>query len=165
MRQVALIDFARNEWRHRGVPVRVIAIRTRDRLNGKQLYLWDDNDYTVQVFLTNDIASAPEDLAQRYNERAGIEPLIAEFKSAWGIGKVPSASFVANHAALLLKLLAHNLLRRYVTEGLKHMPEIRSWRAPWLRRALILIPGRLVSSGRGWELRMPPRPAVMPLLN
>jgi Transposase DDE domain group 1 len=165
MRQVALVDFARNEWRHRGVPVRVIAVRTRDRLNGKQLYLWDDNDYTVQVFLTNDLGTAPEDLAQKYNERAGIEPLIAEFKSAWGIGKVPSASFAANHAALLLKLLAHNLLRRYVAEELKHVPVIRSWRAPWLRRALILIPGRLVRSGRSWELRMPPRPALMPLLN
>ena len=165
MRQVAIIDFARNEWRHRGLPVRVIAVRTRDRLSGKQLYLWDDNEYTVQVFLTNDTVSAPEGLAQKYNERAGIEPLIAEFKSAWGIGKVPSTSFIANHAALLLKLLAHNLLRRYVVEELKHVPAIRSWRAPWLRRTLILVPGRLVRSGRTWELRIPPRPAIMPMLN
>jgi hypothetical protein len=165
MRQVAIIDFARNEWRNRRLSVRVIAVRTRDRLSGKQLYLWDDNDYTVQSFLTNDSVTAPEDLAHKYNERAGIEPLIAEFKSAWGIGKVPSANFDANHAALLLKLLTHNLLRRYVVEGLKQVPEIRSWRAPWLRRALILIPGRLVRSGRTWELRMPPRPALIPLLN
>jgi hypothetical protein len=165
MRQVAIVDFARSEWRQRGLGVRVIAVRTRDRLSGKQLYLWDDNDYTVQVFLTNDTVTDPEDLAHKYNERAGIEPLIAEFKSAWGIGKVPSNSFAANHAALLLKLLAHNLLRRYVVEGLKTVPAIRSWRAPWLRRTLILVPGRLVRSGRTWELRMPPRPALMPLLN
>lgn len=165
MRQVAIIDFARKEWRDRGLPVRVIAVRTRDRLSGKQIYLWDDNEYTAQVFLTNDTVTDPEDLAHKYNDRAGIEPLIAEFKSAWGIGKVPSESFAANHAALLLKLLAHNLLRRYVVEGLKHMPEIRSWRAPWLRRTLIVIPGRLIRSGRTWELRMPPRPVITPLLN
>jgi hypothetical protein len=165
MRQVAIIDFDRKEWRQRGLPVRVIAVRTRDRLSGKQIYLWDDNEYTAQVFLTNDPVTDPEDLAQKYNARAGIEPLIAELKSAWGIGKVPSESFAANHTALLLKLLAHNLLRRYVVEDLNHMPELRSWRAPWLRRTLIIIPGRLIRSGRAWELRMPPRPVVMPLLN
>jgi hypothetical protein len=165
LRQVATIDFARQEWNKRGLRVRVIAVRTRERWNGKRLYLWDDLDYTTQVFLTNDFDSAPEDLAQEYNARAGIEPLIAEFKSAWGIGKVPSHNFAANHAVLLLKLLAHNLLRRYAAEHVKHFPELRSWRAPWLRRALILIPGRLVRSSRTLELRMPPRPAVMPLLN
>jgi hypothetical protein len=134
-------------------------------LNGKQLYLWEGSDYTVQVFLTNDFTTAPEDLAQKYNDRAGIEPLIAELKSAWGIGKVPSESFSANHAALLLKVLAHNLLRRYVTERLNHVPALRSWRAAWLRRALILIPGRLGRTGRTWEIRLPPRPVVTPLLN
>jgi hypothetical protein len=164
-RQVAIVDFTRNEWRERGLRVRVIAVRTKDRLSGKQLYLWEDNDYTVQVFLTNDFVTEPEQLAQKYNERAGIEPLIAELKKAWGIGKVPSASFIANHAALLLKLLAHNLLRRYTVEKFKHLPSLRSWRAAWLRRALILIPGRLVRTENRWELRLPPRPAFLPLLN
>ena len=112
-----------------------------------------------------DFDSPPEDLAKKYNDRAGIEPLLAEFKSAWGIDKVPSTIFAANHAALLLKLLAHNLLRRYVAEHVTHLPALRSWRAPWLRRALILIPGRLVRKSRTWHLRMSPRPAVMPLLN
>ncbi|HLM40928.1 MAG TPA: IS1380 family transposase [Microvirga sp.] len=165
LRQVATIDFARSEWKQRGLAVRVLAVRTRDRLSGKQIYLWDELDYTVQVFLTNDFVTAPEDLAQKYNKRAGIEPLIAEFKSSWGIGKVPSSSFVANHAALLLKLLAHNLLRRYTVEQFKHLPVMRSWRAAWLRRALILIPGRLIRSGGSWQLRMPPRPAIAPMLN
>jgi hypothetical protein len=165
LRQVATIDFARGEWKQRGLAVRVLAVRTRDRLSGKQIYLWEELDYTVQVFLTNDFVTSPEDLAQKYNERAGIEPLIAEFKSSWGIGKVPSSSFVANHAALLLKLLAHNLLRRYTVEQMKHLPVMRTWRAAWLRRALILIPGRLTRSGGSWELRLPPRPAIAPLLN
>lgn len=165
LRQVATIDFARLQWSQRSLRVRVIAVRTRDRLNGKQIFLWDDQDYTAQVFLTNDFDSPPEDLASKYNDRAGIEPLIAEFKSAWGIDKVPSTTFAANHAALLLKLLAHNLLRRYVAEHVTHLPALCSWRAPWLRRTLILIPGRLVRRGRTWHLRMSPRPAVMPLLN
>jgi hypothetical protein len=162
LRQVATIDFTRKEWQARGQNVRVVAVRSRDRENGKNIYLWDDFDYTVQVFLTNDTYSDEEDIARRYNDRAGIEPLIGEFKSAWGIGKVPSSNFYANHAALLLKLLAHNLLRRYVVE---HAPDLRLWRTPWLRRALILVPGRMSRSGRRRSIRMPPRPAFTPMLN
>jgi hypothetical protein len=162
LRQVANIDFAREEWQARNQNVRVVAVRSRDRENGKNIYLWEHFDYTVQVFLTNDTYSSEEDIARRYNDRAGIEPLIGEFKSAWGIGKVPSSNFHANHAALLLKLLAHNLLRRYVVE---HAPSLRLWRTPWLRRALILVPGRMSRSGRRRSIRMPPRPALTPMLN
>ena len=162
LRQVATIDFARKEWQQRGQKVRVVAVRSRERENGKNIYLWEAFDYTVQVFLTNDFYSDEEDIAQRYNDRAGIEPLIGEFKSAWGIGKVPSENFHANHATLLLKLLAHNLLRRYVAE---QAPALRLWRTPWLRRALILVPGRMSRSGRRRAIRMPPRPAFAPMLN
>ena len=92
--------------------------------------------------------------------RAGIEPLIGEFKSHWGIAKVSSESFVANHVTLLLKLLAHNLLRRYVAEK---VPHLGTWRAPWLRRALILVPGRLVmTAGRKLVLHMAPRSGLVP---
>lgn len=154
-RQVAEIEFARNEWRAAGLKVRAIAVRSKDRPNGKQLFLWELDDYTVQVFLTNDMTSPIDELAHRYNGRAGIEPLIAELKGAYGIGKVPSYGFDANHAALLLKMLVHNLLRRFVAA--EH-PRLRTWRAPWLRRALLLVPGRLVTRGRSRVLRLPPRP-------
>lgn len=156
-RQVATIDFARDTWKERGLAVRVVVVRSRERESGKHIYLWDDLDYTVQVYLTNDIYSDEDDLAYRYDKRAGIEPLIGEWKGAWGIGKVSSENFAANHAVLLLKLLAHNLLRRYVSE---HLPALRSWRAPWIRRAAILVPGRVLRSGRRRSLRMAPRPML-----
>lgn len=156
-RQVATIDFARKEWKERGLAVRVVVVRTRERESGKHIYLWEDLDYTVQAFLTNDIYSDEDDVASRYNKRAGIEPLIGEWKGGWGIGKVSSESFEANHATLLLKLLAHNLLRRYVQEC---VPALRTWRAPWIRRAVILVPGRLLRSGRRRLLRMAPRPML-----
>jgi hypothetical protein len=162
MRQVATVPFTREAWTKRDLSVRVVAVRTRDRDSGKHIYLWDELDYTVQAFLTNDTYSAEDDVAARYNNRAGIEPLIAEFKYAWGIAKVPTNSFDGNHAALLLKLLAHNLLRRYVDE---QVPELRTWRAPWIRRALILVPGRIRMSGRRRSIRMPNRPVMPPMLN
>jgi len=102
---------------------------------------------SVQLFITNEWVEAPEDVARRYNLRAGIEPLIAELKNAWGIGKVPSQIFEANHAMLLLKILAANLMRRYVATRFANFVQ---WRTPWLRRTLILVPGRLLYRGRQW---------------
>jgi Transposase DDE domain group 1 len=160
-RQVAEIDFARGEWKKAGLKVRVIAIRSNERDNGKQLYLWDGLDYTVQVFLANEPHSDAEDLAKRYDKRAGIEPVIAEMKNGFGVDKVPSANFNANHAALLLKALAYNLLRRYVRAA---APPLTTWRAAWIRRAIIVVPGRIVRSGRRRTLRPAPRP-MLPMLN
>jgi len=150
--QVAEIPFAREAWKQRGANFRVIAVRTRERPNGKQIFLWDHLDYTVQVFITNEWAEAPIDVARRYDARAGIEPMIGETKYGWGLGNVPSQCFRANHAALLLKLLAFNFMRRFVAT---RCPALRTWRAPWLRRALIHVPGRLSRSGHRRTLHVP----------
>ena len=107
----------------------------------------------MQVYLTNEMAEAPEDVAARYDPRAGVEMLIRDLKHGWGCGQVPSHTFAANHAMLLLKLLAHNLMRRYV---LRRFPELSRWTVPWLRRELILVPGRLLRGpGRERILRAP----------
>jgi hypothetical protein len=112
----------------------------------------------VQAVLTNDIDADADELAREYDGRAGIEPLIADLKGAWGIGKVPSADFQANHAALLIKLLTHNLLKRYV---LACAPALAAWRAPWIRRVLIIVPGRFGRHGRSPCLRLAPRPHLL----
>jgi hypothetical protein len=157
-RQVAEVTFRRGEWGSADrLPVRVIAVRTAERERGPQLYLWEGLDMSVQTYLCNDMHSDADDLAWRHDKRAGIEPLIAELKGGWGIGAVPTEDFRANHAALLIKLLTHNLLRRYVRS---RAPRIQTWRTPWIRRVLILIPGRMVRSGRRRILRMAPRPGL-----
>lgn len=157
LEQVATIPFQRASWGERGARYRVVAVRSRKRDDGKRLYLWNHLDYTVQAYVTNDTFATPEEVAARYAARAGIEPQIAEWKGAWGIGAVPTRSFDANHATLVLKLLTHNLLRRFV---LATAPVLRAWRASWIRRVLINVPGRLVRSGGRWTLRLPPRPLL-----
>jgi hypothetical protein len=152
VRQVAEIDFARKEWQERGLRVRVVAVRSRERDVGKQVFLWQDLEYTTHVVLTNDFGQALDDVARDYDGRAQVETIIAELKGALGIGKVPSQSFDANHTAFLIKLLAHNLLRRYA----RYINAPSTWRLPWLRRAFMRVPGRLVRSGRQWTLRLPP---------
>jgi hypothetical protein len=154
-RQVAEIDFEREGW-----PPgrwRVFAVRTNERLSGSQAGLWQDMDFSVHVFATNDKAHDADTLARRYDDRAGIETVIAELKGGFGIGKVSSSSFDANEAGFLIKVLAFNLLRRWVQA--RHRP-IASWRTSWLRRLCVQVPGRLLRSGGRWELRLAPRPML-----
>ncbi len=151
LRQVAEVEFSRQSWVAAGVKPKVIAVRSRERY-GKQVD-FGTGDWTVQVFLTNRTIEDESDVAWDYDKRAGIEPLIAECKGAWGIAHASSYAFAANHAVFLLKLLALNLLDRYATE---RFPTLPRWRSPWRRRTLLRIPGRLTRSGRRQTLRLPP---------
>ena len=154
-RQIAEIDFEREGWP--SGKWRVFAVRTNDRLSGKQTCLWTDLDFSVHVFATNDWSHDADELARRYDDRAGIEPVIAELKGGFGIGKVSTDCFDANEAAFLLKVLAFNLLRRWVQA---HHRPLASWRTPWLRRVCVQVPGRLLRAGGRWELRLAPRPML-----
>ncbi|MGO8999373.1 MAG: IS1380 family transposase [Polyangiaceae bacterium] len=154
-RQVAEINFEREGW-----PPgkwRVFAMRTNERLSGSQAGLWDDLDYSVHVYVTNDTVHDADELARRYDDRAGIEPVFAELKGGFGIGKVSTDCFDANEAAFLLKVLAFNLLRRWVQT--RHRA-FASWRTTWVRRICVQVPGRLLRSGGRWELRLAPRPML-----
>lgn len=157
--QCAEVPFQRAEWEGAERQFRVIAIRRRDRDTTKQNLLWPHLDYTAQVYITNDQSSDAEDVAFEYDGRAEIEPLIAELKNGFGIGKVPSRDFDSNHAMFLLKLLTHNLVRRYAAEYAPDLP----WRGPWLMRALFRVPGRLTRSGRCTRLHTHPDSRVSKL--
>jgi Transposase DDE domain group 1 len=157
--QVAEVVFARDEWIKAGLQVRVVALRTKESRAGKQVYLWPDEEYTVKVYLTNSDEDAA-DVARRYEGRAGVEPLIAEWKNGWGIGDMPCWGFNANHAALLVKLLAHNLLRRFARAVAPRLARAR-WRVEWIRRALINVAGKLVKTGRRWTLAVPEKSELL----
>lgn len=150
--RVAVLHFARKGWVQREKGFRVIALRSTERCGGQKLRLWDNPDEGTQFYVTNDWLLAPEEIPREYDGRAEIETIIRDLKYSLALGKVPSAAFDANHAMFLLKILAHNLLRRY---ALHLAPQCSHWRTPWLRRLLIARPGRLLRSGRQWTLRTP----------
>lgn len=149
--EVAEIAFAREQWKQRDLPVRLVAQRTTEPTSGRQLYLWDELEWTTKLYLTN-LDDAVDDVVQCYEHRAGIEPLIAEWKNGWGLADAPVWAMLGNEAAMLLKLLTHNLIRRFVR---RVAPAIARWRIHWLRRALLAIPGKLVRTGRQWRLLVP----------
>lgn len=154
-RQVAQIDFQREDWplRH----YRVIAVRTNERDSGRQVFLWEGLDLSVQFFVTNDHFSDIDEVARCYDPRAGVEPLIGDLKNGFAIGKASSADFNANETAFLIKLLAYNLLRRWTAAK---FPAQIEWRTSWIRRAAILVPARLLRSGGRWVIRRAPRPML-----
>lgn len=154
-RQVAEIAFERNDW-PKG-KYRVFAVRTNQRDSGRQVQLWDELDYSVHVCVTNDRDRDLDELARLYDDRAGIEPLIGELKNSFGIGKVSTNAFDANEAAFLIKLLAYNLLRRWVAAKVSAAVK---WQASWIRKTCICVPARLLRSGGRWELRLAPRPLL-----
>jgi hypothetical protein len=135
-------------------------VRSRDRDVGKQIFLWNELEYTVQAFITNDPIADADNVAREYDGRAEIEPQIGECKHGWDIDKVPSRDFRANHTMLLIKLLAHNLMRRFVSWI---APRFSAWRITWIRRVLIAVAGRLIHSGRQWCLRLPPHSPLLRL--
>jgi len=150
--RVGVLNFRRKEWEQHKLGLRVVALRSTERCGGQQLRLWDNPDESTQFYVTNDWQTEPEAIAREYDGRAEVEPIIGELKHALAVGKIPSASFDANHAMFLIKLLAHNLMRRYAA---RVSPRCSYWRTPWLRRLLIVRPGRLLRSGRQWTLRTP----------
>jgi|GEM_PF-502502 len=131
--QVAEVPFTRDSWRAAGIAPRVIAVRTTEDRCGKQLMLWGDEEWAVRMYLTNS-DEAPESVAARYDGRAGIETMIAEWKNEWGIAETPSWHFRANYAALLIKMLSFNLLRRFVRFA---APQLVIWRADWVSRTAL----------------------------
>lgn len=160
LEQVAEVRWTCPEWETLGLPpVRLIAVRSLKRQGGKKL--WPEQDWTVQVLLTNDELSEAACLVEQYDERAGIEPLIGEAKQSWGLGQVSSKSFLGNEAMLMLKLLSHNLLRRMAQRLAPQ--QAHRWNSSWLRSLLINRPARLVRTGRKRIVRLGPGPALVQL--
>lgn len=154
-RQSAEPSYQRKAWEGRALAARFVAIRERDQEHQRGQSLWDDDDWNYHAYITNapiEMESGAE-VARRYRGRAEVEPKIAELKNDWGLEQFSTNNFAANHAMLLLKGLAYNLFRRYVTA--KHS-EFSVWRTAWQRIVLVRVPGRLVKSGRQTYLHVPP---------
>jgi hypothetical protein len=152
-RQVtAVADFTRQVWARQAVRYDVIAVRERDKTGGRKLYLWADDEWTAHAFVTNALDWEEDEIAREYAPRAGIEPMIGEFKHGYGMGQVPTGDFGANEVMFLLKLLTYNLVQRFVRA---HHPSLASWQIGWLRRVLFRVPGRLIRHARQTTLLVP----------
>jgi hypothetical protein len=120
----------------------------RTRLVGAQAELWPD--WRHHAFLTN--RTEPLSVVEaEHRQHAVVELAIRDLKDQ-ALAHFPSGRFLANAAWTVIAALAHNLLRWTTLIGL---PDTTVPAARTLRRRLLTIPGRLVTSGRRVTLRMP----------
>jgi hypothetical protein len=88
-----------------------------------------------------------------HRQHAVVELAIRDLKDQ-ALAHFPSGQFTANAAWTVLAAIAHNLLRWTNVIGL---PQTTVRAARTVRRRLLILPGRLTTSGRRWTLHLPSR--------
>lgn len=130
---------------------RLIVRRVRNHdAHDPQRRLFDT--WAYHAFVTDKRGEALE-LDAQHRRRAAQELVIRDLKDN-ALAHMPSGSFNANAAWLVLGCLAHNLMRWVAKIGLGTDGMVV---ARTLRRKLLVIPGRIVRSGRRVTVRMPAR--------
>ena len=93
------------------------------------------------------------DLDRFHRQHAEVELAIRDLKYGLGLNHLPSKSFAANHAWLILQTLAHNLGRW--TARLGDLARTPRQTLKTLRRRYLAVPARLVRHARRTTLRLP----------
>ena len=141
------------KWRGNGSWVRLIVRRTptppalRD---AGQHELFPTFDY--HPFITDQDGDIVE-LDRFHRAHAEVELAIRDLKHGLGLNHLPSKSFAANHAWLVLQTLAHNLGRW--TARLGDLARTPRQTIKTLRRRYLTVPARLVRHARRTTLRLP----------
>ncbi len=121
--------------------VRLIVRRVRPT-PGSQLALF--TSYSYHAFVTDRLGETIA-LESDHRRHAEVELVIRDLKEGVGLNHMPSGSFAANAAWLVLASIAHNLARW--TARLGAISE-RVVTTATLRRRYLAVPGHLTRSGR-----------------
>lgn len=124
----------------------------RDPLEpGEQLSL-EGREWHYWALVTNDTERSADELESWHRAKANVENRIKEAKLGLGLDNLPSQSFHANWAYLLITLLASNLLTWLKLIALPERE--RSSYAKRLRFRFIAVAGTVGRSGRRLVLRL-----------
>jgi hypothetical protein len=104
------------------------------------------------VLVTN-LELQPLNLWRFYNDRAGIELIIRELKSAYALGAIPTRKFFANETYFHLLLLAYNLINWF--KRLCLPPQLQKATLQTLRERILLMPAQLLRQGNRPHLLLP----------
>lgn len=108
--------------------------------------------YDYHPFITDQPGDAVE-LDRFHRAHAEVELAIRDLKDGLGLNHLPSKSFAANHAWLVLQTIAHNLARW--TARLGRIAATARQTVKTLRRRYLTVPARLVHHARRTMLRLP----------
>lgn len=108
--------------------------------------------YAYHPFIT-DQPGEPARLDAFHRAHAEVELAIRDLKHGLGLNHLPSGSFAANHAWLVLQTLAHNLGRW--TARLGGLARTARQTVKTLRRRYLAVPARLTTHARQARLHLP----------
>lgn len=145
-------EVAEFRWRPKTWPTERRFVVRRDPVErGEQLSL-EEREFHYWVMVTNDAQRSADELERWQREKANVENRIKEAKLGLGLDNLPSQIFNANHAYLLLALIAYDLL---VWLKLLALPASeRSSYAKRLRFRFIAVAGSVGRSSRRLVLRL-----------
>lgn len=151
MQQLAELELQLTGWSR---PRRVVVSRTLKPINpGPQEDFWKLGDEIIHAYVTNLDESKVQafQIVELYRQRGDAENVFDELKNQWGFAGFCAHNAVVSECAARLLLLIYNLWSifvRVIKNQQGHTEAITS------RYELLMIPGRLVTSGRQRTLRL-----------
>ena len=143
-------DYRCGEWK---VARRFVAVRQRlPKEESPQRDLLETTKYDYFCYVTTE-ALTPWQTHKKYGERATCETWIEESKGQMSMGKIRTASFLANAALFHSAVLAYNNLRwMAIMSGSQTLTQ---WEPETIRTYLIRVAGKLVTGNRPLTVKTP----------
>ena len=143
-------DYRCGEWK---VTRRFVAVRQpQPKKESPQLDLLETTEYDYFCYVTTE-ALTPWQAHKKYGERATCETWIEESKGQMGMGKIRTASFLANAALFHCAVLAYNTLRWMAI--MSGSQTLRQWEPETIRTYLIRVAGKLLTGNRQLTVKTP----------
>ena len=143
-------DYRCRDW---PAPRRFVAVRQRlSQEASPQLDWLATTQYAYFCYVTT-AALTPWQTHNKYGERATCETWIEEAKGQMGMGKIRTASFVANAALFHCAVLAYNTLRWMAI--MSGSPTLRQWEPETVRTYLVRVAGKLLTGNRQLTVKTP----------
>jgi hypothetical protein len=117
-----------------------------------QLDLLETTNYDYFCYVTT-AALTPWQAHKKYGERATCETWVEEAKGQMGMGKIRTASFLANAAIFHCAVLAYNTLRRMAI--MSGSATLRQWEPETVRTYLVRVAGKLLAGNRQLTVKTP----------
>ena len=143
-------DYRCGEWK---VTRRFVAVRQRlPKKESPQLDLLETTEYDYFCYVTTE-ALTPWQTHKKYGERATCETWIEESKGQMGMGKIRTASFLANAALFHSAVLAYNTLRWMAI--MSGSQTLRQWEPETIRTYLVRVAGKLLTGNGQLTVKTP----------
>ena len=146
--EVAELRYRAGSWTRE----RRVVVRRRRLEDSAQEDFWGLEGYEFAAYVTT-LRWAPVDIVRFYDHRGTAENYIKESKAGFAIDHIPTGEFYPNWAALVLKLIAYNLLLRFQRALYPKAPVRRT--AATFRRWFLRLPAQLINRSGQWVLKLP----------